>query len=86
MLSAIEQRCALLFREAIGNAHTVPVSSWDDVKLLAEPLESLDVDSLMLLDYVMRIESAYDVELDEAEVNSCRTVGELVALVVAAKK
>ena len=59
---------------------------WRIRKLLAEPLESFDVDSLVLLDFVMRVESAYDVELDEAEVNSCRTVGELAALVVAAKK
>jgi acyl carrier protein len=64
----------------------LPVTSWDDAKLLAEPLEALDVDSLTLLDFVMRVESAYDVELDEAEVNSCRTVGELAALVTAAQK
>jgi acyl carrier protein len=86
MHNSIEQHCAHLFREAIGNAHTVPVTSWDDAKLMAEPLESFDVDSLMLLDFVMRVESAYDVELDEAEVNSCRTLGELAALVIAAKK
>ena len=49
-------------------------------------MESFDVDSLTLLDFVMRVESAYDVELDEAEVNSCQTVRELAALVTAAKK
>ena len=86
MADSIKQHCAHLFREAIGDAHTVPVTSWDDAKLLTEPLEALDVDSLTLLDFVMRVESAYDVELDEAEVNSCRTVGELAALVTAAQK
>jgi acyl carrier protein len=86
MPNSIEQHCAHLFREAVGDAHTVPVRSWDDAKLLAVPMESFVVDSLMLLDFVMRIESAYDVELDEAEVNSCRTLGELAALVTAAKK
>jgi acyl carrier protein len=86
MPDSIEQHCANLFREAVGNAHSVPVTSWDDARLLAEPMESFDVDSLMLLDFVMRVESAYEVELDEAEVNSCRTLGELAALIISAKK
>jgi len=75
-----------MFREAVGLAHTDSVATWDDARLLSEPLERIDVDSLTLLEFVMKVESAYDVELDEAEVNSCRTVGELAALVTAAAK
>jgi acyl carrier protein len=86
MHDSIEQGCARIFREAVGIAHTVPVMTWDDARLLSESLEAIDVDSLTLLEFVMKVESAYDVELDEADVNSCRTIGELAALVIAAKK
>ncbi len=86
MLNSIEQRCVSIFRNLVGLAHPVPISSWDDTRLLQSPLESIEVDSLTLLDFVMQIESAYDVELDEASVNSCRTIGELAALVAAARE
>jgi acyl carrier protein len=86
MPNPTEECCARIFRDVVGIAHSVSVTSWGDSRLLAEPLEAIDVDSLTLLDFVMRVESAYDVELDEAEVNSCRTLGELAALVTAAKK
>jgi acyl carrier protein len=86
MHDPIEQGCARIFRDAVGIAHTVPVTTWDDARLLSESLDAMDVDSLTLLEFVMKVESAYDVELDEADVNSCRTIGELAALVIAAKK
>jgi acyl carrier protein len=86
MPNPTEERCARIFRDVVGIAHSVPVISWDDERLLTEPLEAIDVDSLTLLDFVMQVESTYNVELDEAEVNSCRTLGELAALVNAAKK
>ena len=69
--AAVQRNCARIFREMVGLAHTVPV---------------LDVDSLTLLEFIMQIESDYDVELDEAAVNACRTIGELAALVTAAKQ
>ena len=69
-----------------GVAHSVPVSSWDDARLLHVSFESIDVDSLTLLDFVMQVESAYGIELDEAAVNACRTIGEFAALVAAAKQ
>jgi acyl carrier protein len=34
----------------------------------------------------MKIESAFDVELDEAAVNECRTIREFAALLAAASK
>ena len=43
-------------------------------------------DSLSRLEFIMRVESAYGVELDESEVNACRTIREFAALVTAASK
>jgi acyl carrier protein len=53
--------------------------------LLQESLEALEVDSLTLLEYVMAVEEAFNVELDEDEVNACGNVGDLVRLVEAAR-
>ena len=76
--------------EGIGRAIALALAArGHDVWIAArrpEPLEAIDVDSLTLLDFVMQVESTYNVELDEAEVNSCRTLGELAALVTSAKK
>lgn len=84
MPEPIEQHCADIFRKVVGMAHPVPVASWDTARLLNAPMESMEIDSLTMLDFVMQVESAYEVELDEAAVNSCRTIGELAALVAAA--
>ena len=83
---AIRGNCARIFREMVGLAHTVPVSTWDDARLLVEPMEALDVDSLTLLEFIMQVESDHDVELDEAAVNACRNIAELAALVTTAKR
>jgi acyl carrier protein len=80
----IGKRCAEIFREAISLSHPIHIEGWDDGRLLAEPLEAIDVDSLTLLELVMRVEDAYGIELNEAAVNDCRTIGELVTLVTAA--
>lgn len=77
MPDSIEQTCTRIFRGVVGFAHSVPLQSWDDARLLAEPIEAIDVDSLTLLDFIMQIEDAYDIELDEEAVNSCRTIGEV---------
>jgi len=66
-----------IFREVIG------LTTWDDTRLLAEPLDALKVDSLTLLDFVMQVEDAYDVALDEDAVQRCRTIGELAEMVAA---
>jgi Phosphopantetheine attachment site len=58
---------------------------WSDEKLLGEPLGSFDVDSLTLLEFVMEVETAYNVELNEEEVNWCKNVADLVALVATAR-
>ena len=48
---------------------------------MQEPLEALEVDSLTLLEYVMAVEEAFNVELDENEVNACGNIPDLVQLV-----
>lgn len=85
MAESVEQCCLRLFRQAVGTVHSVPVYSWDDKRLLATSLEDVDVDSLTLLDFVMQIENVYDIQLDEAAVNACGTIGEVAALVASAK-
>jgi acyl carrier protein len=85
MPDSIEQGCLRIFRELMGLAHTIHVENWDDARLLAEPLDAIDVDSLTLLEFVMQIEDAYGVDLDEAAVDSCDTISELSAIVAAQK-
>lgn len=85
MPDPIEEGCARIFRGVISLAHPSNVGVWDDARLLAEPFEAIDFDSLTLLDFVMQVEDAYSVELDEAAVNRCRTLGEFAAIVAAAK-
>lgn len=77
--------CARIFREVAGLKDSSEHCGWSDEKLLEEPLEALDVDSLTLLEFVMDVETAYAVELDEDAVNRCGNVGDLVKLVVAAR-
>lgn len=77
--------CARIFRDVAGLNNSSEHCGWSDERLLKEPLEALEVDSLMLLEFVMAVETAYDVELDEDDVNRCGNVGDLVQLVVAAR-
>jgi acyl carrier protein len=86
MTETVEQRCAHIFREIVGLQNPGLLSDWDDGRVLTEPLEAIDIDSLSRLDFIMRVESAYGIELDEADVNACRTIGELAKLVTAAVK
>jgi acyl carrier protein len=86
MDETVEQRCVHIFREIINLQNPELVSAWSDDRLLAEPLEAVDIDSMSRLDFIMRVESAYNVELDEADVNACRTVRDFAALVTAASK
>ena len=85
MDEALRAGCAEIFTEITGLENSSTHFSWTDDKLLGEPLEALGVDSLTLLEFVMAVENAYDVELDEEDVNRCTNVGDLVALVAAAR-
>ena len=86
MAETVEQRCVRMFRDIAGLANPEIVSTWDDRRLLTESLEAIDIDSLSRLEFIMRVESAYGVELDESKVNACRTTREFAALVTAASK
>jgi acyl carrier protein len=86
MLDPIEENCARIFRGMLGTSHPINDAGWDDQRLLAEPLEAIEVDSLNVLDFVMQVEDTYGVELDEAAVNRCRTIGDVAAMVAAAKR
>ena len=77
--------CARIFRDVAGLNNSSEHYGWSDERLLKEPLEALEVDSLTLLEFVMDVETAYDVELDEDDVNRCSNVGDLVQLVLAAR-
>jgi acyl carrier protein len=54
-------------------------------QILSAPIETFDVDSLTTMEFVMAVEERFEVELDEKAVNRCRTVGEIAALVAAAR-
>jgi acyl carrier protein len=77
--------CARIFRDVVGVYESSRFYHWSDERLLREPLEAFNLDSLTLLEYVMAVEEAYSVELDEDDVNRCRAVGDLVKLVAAAR-
>jgi acyl carrier protein len=86
MDETFEQRCLHIFREVAGLQYAEIISSFSDSRLLGEPIAAMNIDSLTRLEFVMKIESAFDVELDEAAVNECRTIREFAALLAAASK
>ena len=81
MTKPAREVCAELFREISGLVDSSIYYSWSNERLLAKPVKELDVDSLALLEFVMAVENRYNIELDDARVQACRTVGELCALV-----
>jgi acyl carrier protein len=49
--------------------------------LLERPIKDFGLDSLERMDFVMRIEERYDVELDEGEVIACKNLKEFADLI-----
>jgi len=86
MDETFEQRCVHIFREIAGVQYAGLISGWSDSRLLAEPLAAMNIDSLTRLEFIMKVESAFNVELDEAAVNACGTISEFAALLRAASK
>jgi acyl carrier protein len=84
MSETVEHRCVRIVRDIMDLQSPGLMSAWDDERLLAEPLEAIDMDSVSRLDFIMRVENAYNIELDEAAVGACRSIRELAALVAAA--
>lgn len=54
----------------------------DDAALMGADIEKLDIDSLGKLEMVMELEKEFGLMLNETEIASCRSVGDLVSLVV----
>jgi acyl carrier protein len=68
-----------------GLADSSTYFKWSDERLLIEPLEAFGIDSLTLLEFAVEVENAYNVALEEEDVNLCNNVGDLVSLVAAAR-
>jgi acyl carrier protein len=82
---SVPATCVRIFRQVADLKYTEAHFNWTDERLSQEPLEALDVDSLTLLEYVMAVEEAFNIELDEDAVNACENLGDLVKLVMAAR-
>lgn len=78
--------CARIFREVANLNKSGKHYYWNDERLLQEPLEAFDVDSLTLLEFVMAVEEACAVELDEDDISRCKSLSDLVQLVRAARR
>ena len=63
MNDALRASCAAIFREVSGLQDSELHFDWSDERLLGESLEALGVDSLTLLEFVMRVETTHDVEV-----------------------
>jgi acyl carrier protein len=53
----------------------------DDIKLESSLIDDLGADSLDQVELVMALEERFDIEIDDVQMESIRTVGELVAIV-----
>jgi len=56
----------------------------DDAALLHAEIDALDIDSLGKLEMVMELEKEFGLMLNETEIAACRSVSDLVSLVVRA--
>ncbi len=77
--------CIEIFRDMMGldTAGEAPPPSDDE--MLVRPIESFDIDSLDTMEFVMAIEDRFDLLLNEAAVNECRTLDDFVTLVAGAR-
>jgi len=85
MSETLRVGCAEIFRQVSGLGNSSTHFAWSDEELLNAQFDALDVDSLALLEFVMEVENAYNVTLDEEDVNRCKRAADLVALVAAAR-
>ncbi len=51
------------------------------VTLEANIIEDLEADSLSVMEVVMNLEDEYDVEVDEEDIKSLKTVGDVVSYI-----
>lgn len=77
-ISAAASKRPIALGGVIGLTHAA--ASWDDARLLAEPIEAPEIDRIELLDLAMQIEDTFG----EDAVIRCR--GEVAKIVQAAKE
>lgn len=78
--------CIEVFRAMAGLNSSPQGQAMSDAQLLADPISSFGLDSLETMEFVMGVEEKFDIMLDEDAVNKCANLGELVALVSAARR
>ncbi len=76
--------CIEIFRDMMG-LDTAGEARLSADEILIRPIASFDIDSLDTMEFVMAIEDRFDVLLNEAAVNECRTLDDFVTLVTDAR-
>lgn len=80
------QVCIEVFRAMAGLNNSPDGMAMTDERILGDPISSFGLDSLETMEFVMGVEERFDIMLDEDAVNKCANLGELVALVSAARR
>jgi acyl carrier protein len=78
MLSETQQRGLAVVREVLADQVE---ELKDDDALANAAIERLGLDSLVKLDLVLQLETAFSTMANENEVAECATIGELVAVI-----
>lgn len=76
----VAARCVAIFRDLHRISDRPEHFGITDEAVATTPIEEFALDSLAVMELVMAIENEFDVSLDEDEVTSCATLGELAAL------
>lgn len=74
MSPTIEQRVSAILSNQLG-------IMIDDIKTADYLVTNLGADSLDLVEIIMYCEEDFNIEISDAEADSCGTVGELIALI-----
>lgn len=86
MIDETERGCIEVFRDITGLNDSRRGGVISDARILSDPIDSFEIDSLETMEFVMGVEERFDVQLDEQAVNRCSTIAELAALVTAARR
>lgn len=79
MLDEKQSKALRIVRKSLPSS---AVEYSDDAALMGAEIERLDIDSLGKLEMVMELEKEFGFMLNETEIASCNSVGDLVSLVV----
>lgn len=81
-----ERVCIEVFRDMAGLNNSPRGLALSDEQILGDPISSFGLDSLETMEFIMGVEERFNIMLDEDAVNHCANLGELVALVSAARR